>query len=206
LFSSRYQCKCRVSHIYIKVINFRIGGVTVKIIGISGTLVGSKTKIITEILLNEVKNQHPEFEVDMVDLKNFSLDFCDGRPLSQYNEETQGLISKLEKVDGYVLGTTIMHGSIPGALKNLFDLVPPSIFEGKPIVLVANGGNPEHSLAIEKHLKPITDYLKMKNLANYVFVTSKDFNLQNEMDNPDIQEQIRCLAKEYGELLISAAN
>lgn len=177
-----------------------------KIIGISGTLVGLKTKIVTEFLLNEVKNQYPEYEVELVDLKNFSLDFCDGRPITQYNEYTQVLISKMEKADGYILGTTIMHGSIPGILKNLFDLIPPTILEGKPIALAANGGNPEHAQAIEKHLKPITDYLKMKNVANYVFATSKDFNLQNEIDNPEIQDQIRNLAKEYGELLISAAN
>jgi NAD(P)H-dependent FMN reductase len=170
----------------------------VKILGISGTLIGSKTISITQYLMNEIKRQYPEFELEMINLKGFQLDFCDGRPQTEYNNDTQEIIEKFEKADGYVLGTTIIHGSIPGALKNLFDLIPISIFENKTIALVANGGNPQHSLAIENHLIPIIDYLKMNTLPNQVFALSSDFNSQNELNNPEIQDQLIQLAKDYG--------
>jgi NAD(P)H-dependent FMN reductase len=150
--------------------------------------------------MNEIKKQYPEYEVEMIDLKDFQLDFCDGRPLPKYNDDTQAIIAKFEKADGYILGTTIIHGSIPGALKNLFDLIPVSIFEGKTIALAATGGNPLHSQAIENHLKPITNYLKMNTLPEYVFAASSDFNPQNELKNPEIQHQLINLAKDYGEM------
>ncbi|NWQ42841.1 NAD(P)H-dependent oxidoreductase [Bacillus sp. EB106-08-02-XG196] len=172
-----------------------------KILGISGTLIGSKTIIITKYLMNEIKRQYPEFELEMINLKDFQLDFCDGRPQTEYNNDTQEIIKKFENADGYVLGTTIIHNSIPGALKNLFDLIPVSIFENKTIALVANGGNPQHSQAIENHLIPITNYLKMKTLPNQVFAVSSDFNCQNELNNPEIQDQFIRLVKNYGEIV-----
>ncbi|MCM3587870.1 NAD(P)H-dependent oxidoreductase [Mesobacillus maritimus] len=171
-----------------------------KILGMSGTLVGSKTSIVTEYLLKQIKKQNPEVEIEWVDLKDYSLDFCDGRPIEKYNEDTQRIISKVASADGYVLGTTILHGSIPGALKNLFDLIPGHVLGGKPIALVANGGNPEHQQAIEKHLKPILSYLNMKVLPNDVFVTSSDFNEKNEIKNPEILEQLLLLARDYDEV------
>jgi NAD(P)H-dependent FMN reductase len=171
----------------------------VKILGISGTLVGSKTILITQYLMKEIQRQYPDYEMEMIDLKEFKLDFCDGRPTLQYNDDTQAVIAKFENADAYVIGTTILHGSIPGALKNLFDVIPAAIFEGKTIALAATGGNPEHSKAIENHLKPITDYLKMDTLPNYVFAASSDFNSLNKLENPEIQDQLMKLAKEYGE-------
>jgi NAD(P)H-dependent FMN reductase len=175
------------------------GGENMKILGLSGTLVGSKTVLITQYLMNEIKRQYPDYEMELIDLKDFQLDFCDGRTSSHYNEDTQRMIEKFENADGYVLGTTILHGSIPGALKNLFDLIPAAIFEGKTIALAATGGNPQHSKAIEDHLKPITNYLKMNTLPSYVFATSGDFNSLNELENPEIREQLMNLAKDYGE-------
>jgi NAD(P)H-dependent FMN reductase len=171
----------------------------VKILGISGTLVGSKTRIITQYLMNEIKRQYPDFELELIDLKDFQLDFCDGRPTIHYNEDTQAIIAKCENADAYVVGTTIIHGSIPGALKNLFDVIPATVFEGKTVALAANGGNPQHSKAIEDHLKPITNYLKMNTISNYVFATSGDFNSLNELNNPEIQDQVMQLVQEYGE-------
>ncbi|MGM0904542.1 MAG: NADPH-dependent FMN reductase [Bacillota bacterium] len=170
-----------------------------RILGISGTLVGSKTRVITGYLVNQMQKQFPEFQFDLIDLKDYQLDFCDGRPLEKYNNDTQAIIGKIDAADGYILGTTILHGSIPGALKNLLDLIPIQSLEGKSIALVANGGNPEHRQAIEKHLKPIIHYLKMNALPNDVFVSSSDFNLQNDLTNPEIQEQLMVLAKDFGE-------
>jgi NAD(P)H-dependent FMN reductase len=171
----------------------------VKILGISGTLVGSKTRIITQYLVNEIERQYPDFEMEMIDLKDYQLDFCDGRPILHYNDHTRAIIAKFENADAYVLGTTIIHGSIPGALKNLFDVIPMTVFEGKTIALAANGGNPQHGKAIEDHLKPITNYLKMNTVPNYVFATSGDFNSFNKLDNLEIREQLMSIAKVFGE-------
>lgn len=175
------------------------GGGSVKILGISGTLVGSKTIIITQYLMKEIKRQYPDFEMELLDLKDYQLDFCDGRPILHYNDDTQAIIAKFENADAYVLGTTIIHGSIPGALKNLFDVIPATVFEGKTIVLGANGGNPQHSKAIEDHLKPITNYLKMKTIPNYVFATSGDFNSFNEVESLEIRDQLIEIAKDFGQ-------
>jgi FAD reductase [NAD(P)H] len=59
-----------------------------KLLGISGTITGSKTKIVVEKVLDEVKKNHPEFEVELLDLKQFDVQFCDGRNPSAYTGDT----------------------------------------------------------------------------------------------------------------------
>ncbi|MEK3937089.1 NAD(P)H-dependent oxidoreductase [Sporosarcina sp. FSL W7-1349] len=152
-----------------------------KVVGISGTLVGSKTRVLVEHLMQQVKQQYPECETDLVDLKEYSLELCDGRPTEQYGSDTKEVIRKIEEADAFLIGTTILHGSMPGALKNLFELVPVSAFSDKFTAFAANGGNPLHYLAIENYVKPIASYLKMWSLPEYLFVLSSDFNKENRL-------------------------
>lgn len=60
-----------------------------RLLGISGTITGSKTLVVVNKVLDELKSIHPEIEVELLDLKNFDLQFCDGRHPSDYNDDTK---------------------------------------------------------------------------------------------------------------------
>ena len=68
-----------------------------KLLGISGTIVGVKTSVLVQRILDEVKQKYPEIEVEMLDLRNYDLQFCDGRKLEDYNQDTQECNSKSDR-------------------------------------------------------------------------------------------------------------
>lgn len=153
-----------------------------KVLGISGTLVGSKTKLIVEASLAIL--QGPDVEVELVDFKGLQLDFCDGRPNEAYSEDVQALMKKVAEADAFVIGTTILHGSMPGVLKNFFELMPMDAFANKSVFFVANGGNHLHYLAVENYVKPVANYLNMYAYPAYAFILSSEFDAQNNIIEP----------------------
>lgn len=176
-----------------------------KILSISGTLVGSKTALLVKILGETLQQSMSDVEVEFLDLKEYQLDFCDGRPTEKYSDDTQKVIEKISKADAYIIGTTILHGSMPGVLKNLFELVPMQHFSNKCVLFAATGGNHLHYLAIENYVKPVANYLKMFTYPEYVFATSADFNEQNDLHEKSSNE-LNELVKNYGTYLEKLGN
>jgi FMN reductase/FAD reductase [NAD(P)H] len=167
-----------------------------KLLGISGTITGSKTKIVVEKVLEEVKKNHPEVEVELLDLKQFDIQFCDGRNPSTYTGDTKKVIDLVSSADFYIIGTPIFQGSITGALKNLFDLIPPKDFRNKVMGFVANGGTYQHYLVIENQLKPIAGYFRAYVAPGFVYAHTDHFNAQNELVDPEVLERISALSEE----------
>ncbi|MBZ5753401.1 NADPH-dependent FMN reductase [Metabacillus rhizolycopersici] len=166
-----------------------------KLLGISGTITGSKTKIVVEKVLEEVKKNHPEIQVELLDLKEYDVQFCDGRDPSTYTGDTKKVINLISSADFYIVGTPIFQGSYTGALKNLFDLVDPKVFRNKVMGFVATGGTYQHYLVIENQLKPIAGYLRAYTAPSYVYA-HKDHFFQDELVDEEVIERVTYLAKE----------
>ncbi|OCA92912.1 NADPH-dependent FMN reductase [Pseudobacillus wudalianchiensis] len=167
-----------------------------KLLGISGTITGSKTKTVIEKLLEEVKNNYPEIEVELLDLKDYKVEFCDGRDPSTYSGDTKKVIDLVSSADFYIIGTPIFQGSLTGALKNLFDLVPPKVFRNKVIGFAATGGTYQHYLVIENQLKPIAGYFRAYVTPGSVYVQHDHFNAQGELVDEHVLERIANLSNE----------
>ena len=160
-----------------------------KLLGISGTILGAKTSILVQTVLNEVKQKYPEVEVELLDLRNYNLQFCDGRKIEDYNEDTRVAIKKVMEADFYLIGSPVFNCSIPAPLKNLIDLIPPEVFRKKVMGLMANSGTFQHYLMIENQLKPIMSYFRAYVAPSYVYVHASHYNDQNEINDPEIIEQ-----------------
>ncbi|KZM54469.1 NAD(P)H-dependent oxidoreductase [Aeribacillus pallidus] len=167
-----------------------------KLLGISGTITGSKTRIVVAKVLEEVKRYHPEVDIELLDMKNYDVQFCDGRDPSTYTGDTKKVIDIVSLADFYIIGTPIFQGSITGVLKNLFDLVPPQALRNKVMGFVATGGTYQHYLVIENQLKPIAGYFRAFVSPNYVYVHNDHFSPQNELIDQEVLDRIRKLAKE----------
>lgn len=167
-----------------------------KLLGISGTITGSKTKVVVNQVLEEVKKNHPEIEVELFDLKQYDVQFCDGRDPSTYSGDTKTVIDLVLSADFYIIGTPIFQGSLTGVLKNLFDLIPPASLRNKIIGFVATGGTWQHFLVIENQLKPIAGYFRAFVAPSYVYVHNEHFNQTNEITDEDVLERISQLAQE----------
>jgi FAD reductase [NAD(P)H] len=178
-----------------------------KILGISGTITGSKTSIVINKVIEEIKKLNPEAETEILDLKEFNVQFCDGRPPNDYTGDTKKVIDIISSADSYVIGTPIFQGSFSGALKNLIDLVPPVEFKNKVMGFVATGGNHQHYLVIENQLKPIASYLNAYVTPSFVFAHNEHFSNQNEIKDQELLKQIGELSNQivymYDKLIYS---
>jgi FMN reductase/FAD reductase [NAD(P)H] len=171
-------------------------GFTMKILGISGTIIGSKTSIVVNEVINMIKKMNPEVETEILDLKQYDVQFCDGRPPSEYTGDTKKVIDMISSADSYIIGTPIFQGSFSGTLKNLIDLVPPAEFKNKVMGFAATGGNYQHYLVVENQLKPIAGYLNAYVPPSFIFAHNEHFNSQNEIINPDLLRSIEALSEQ----------
>lgn len=167
-----------------------------KLLGISGTIIGAKPRIVVEKVLDEVKKNHPEIEVELLDLRDYDVQFCDGRNPSTYNEDTKKVIDIVSSADFYIIGTPIFNGSITGPLKNLIDLINPKDFRNKVMGFIATGGTYQHYLVIENQLKPIAGFLRAFVAPGYVYANNDHFNQQNELVDQEVLQRVSALAEE----------
>ncbi|WP_424769203.1 NADPH-dependent FMN reductase [Paenibacillus sp. sgz302251] len=165
-----------------------------KLLGISGTLIGAKTLSVVQSVVDCAAMLDDELEVDVLDLKNCKLEFCDGRDLILYNEDTRRAVEAVLTADCFVIGTPIFQASLSGALKNLFDLLPATAFRNKVIGFIGTGGTYQHFLVIENQLKPIAGYFRAYTAPDYVYAHREHFNERNEITDPNVQERIEHLA------------
>jgi len=168
----------------------------VKLLGISGTIVGSKTGIAVNKVLEAVKKSAPDIEVEFLDLKDYNVQFCDGRDPSAYTGDTKEVIDRITSADFYIIGTPIFQSSITGVLKNVFDLVPVSALYNKVMGFVATGGTYQHYLVIENQLKPIAGFFRAYVAPSYVYLHDDHFNEEKQITDQDVLERIERLAHE----------
>ncbi|MBP2239615.1 FMN reductase/FAD reductase [NAD(P)H] [Cytobacillus eiseniae] len=167
-----------------------------KMLGISGTILGAKTAILVEAVLKRAKEKNPEIEIELLDLRDYQIEFCDGRNPELYNEDTKKMIQKITDAELYLVGFPIFNGSFPAPLKNIFDIVHPAVFRHKVMGFVANGGTYQHYLVVENQVKPIAGYLRSFVAPSYVYANGAHFNEANEIVDEDVLARIEALADE----------
>lgn len=167
-----------------------------KLLGISGTILGAKTASLVEQILKEVRQIATDVEVRLLDLRGCELQFCDGRDPAHYNDDTRRVIAEITEADFYLIGFPVFNGSIPAPLKNVFDLVPPSVFRHKVMGFAANGGTYQHYLVIENQAKPIAGYFRAFVAPSYVYAHTDHFNRENKIIDEDVEKRMKNLAAE----------
>ncbi|MFC0560089.1 NADPH-dependent FMN reductase [Halalkalibacter alkalisediminis] len=166
-----------------------------KLLGISGSLIGEKTAIAVNEVIKKAQELEPKLEIELLDMKHYEVEFVVGKPLHDYNEDTQVVIKKITDADLFVIGTPIYQASITGALKNLFDHLPTNVFESKVVGTVTTAGSEKHFLVADHQLKPILSFFKAITPTN-VFVHSSCFDQSNVIVDKEVRDRIDTLAKE----------
>ncbi|MFD1779571.1 NADPH-dependent FMN reductase [Fredinandcohnia salidurans] len=166
-----------------------------KVVGISGSIVGSKTRTAMNYLEKEISDNYPEVEWKLIDLADYSIQFSDGRNYLDYEGDTGYVVKTIMEADAIIIGTPIFQASIPATLKNIFDLLPVNAFQDKVVSLFITAGTSKHYLIAEQQLKPILSYMKAQIVQTYVFIEEKDF-LRKEIVNDDVLFRITRLVED----------
>lgn len=176
-----------------------------KIVGISGSKVGSKTRTAMDYTVKELKEQYPDSEVTLIDLAEYDVQFSDGRNYLEYEGDTKFVAETIMDADAIIIGTPIFQASIPATLKNIFDLLPEKAFQDKVVSMLVTPGSPKHYLIPEQQLKPILSYMKAQVVQSYVFIEEKDF-YRKEIVNDDIIFRIQRLVEDTAVLTETYTN
>jgi len=169
------------------------------LLGISGSLTqGGTTRTVVEYALRAAKERYPEITTAVLDLREFAVSFCDGRPLHEYTDDTPKVVQRVRAADAYVIGTPIYRGSYTGSLKNLLDHVPVEALMGKVAGLIATGATDHHYLSIDHELRPVLTWFNMHLVPGSVYVRSHQLQ-----GNEILDEQVREHLHQLGEAVVA---
>ncbi|QGH32757.1 FMN reductase [Gracilibacillus salitolerans] len=166
-----------------------------KIVAIAGSIVGSKTKTAIQYATDKLSEKYPDAEVNLLDLADYDLPFSDGRNYLDYQDDAREVTEMIMGADALIIGTPIFQASIPGTLKNIFDLLPVGGLEGKVASMIVTAGSQRHYLIPEQQLKPILGYMKAQVVQSYVYIEDIDF-YQKEITNDDVLYRIERLVED----------
>ncbi|WP_342514026.1 NADPH-dependent FMN reductase [Sporosarcina sp. FSL K6-1522] len=166
-----------------------------KIVLLSGSKVGSKTRTAMDYALEIARKKYPDAEVTLLDLAEFDVIFSDGRNYWEYEGDTKYVAETMMAADAIIMGTPTFQASIPATLKNVFDLLPVNAFRDKVVSMLVTAGTAKHYMMVEQQLKPILAYMKAHIVPTYVFIEEKDFN-RKEIVNDDVHFRLERLVED----------
>jgi len=166
-----------------------------KIVLLSGSNVGSKTRTAMDYTLKIAHEKYPDAEITLLDLAEFEMVFSDGRNYWDYEGDTKYVTETLMAADAIIIGTPTFQASIPATLKNIFDLLPVNAFRDKVVSMLVTAGTAKHYLMVEQQLKPILAYMKSHIVPTYVFIEEKDFQ-RKEIVNDDVLFRLERLVED----------
>ena len=168
---------------------------TFKLLAINGSLTPppSRTRVVLDVALAGAQAYDPDIDTQVLELRDFALEFCDGRSPDNYNADTRRALALVEEADAYLVASPIYRGSYTGALKNFFDLVPNDPnghdpLRGKVVGLLATGGSDHHYLVLEHQLRPLFGFFGAYTPARTSYASSKDFDAQKQAQGRLVEE------------------
>ncbi len=169
------------------------------LLGISGSLTtGGSTRTLVDTALAAAHAHAPDITTEVLDLREVTISFCDGRPPTDYPDDTPRVLARIQAAHAYIIGTPIYRGSYTGALKNLLDHIPVEAFMGKVAGLIGNAYTDHHYLSIDQELKPVLAWFNLHLVPGSVYVRADQMK-GGAITDETVQEHLRQL----GEAVIS---
>lgn len=176
------------------------------VLGIVGSVsTSSKTRSAVEVALAAAA-ETDDVDTALLHLAEYDLVTADGRGLENYEGDTAEALRKIVDADAYVVGTPVYRGSLSGALKNLFDMVPRGMwaadvapFESAAVGLVATGATNHHYLAIDQELRPIFAFFGANTVGSSVYANDNQFD-DKQVSDDDVRERLADLGRATVEL------
>jgi len=131
-------------------------------------------------------------ETDLIDLRNIELEWCDGRPLENYNSSLQDAFQRIQSADGAVIASPVYCYSVSGVLKNFIDICHKAFAEKYFAVIIAGGG--DYSFMVTEQLKSIL-VLESRAfpLPRAVFANEKQFK-NHQLNDAGVEKRLQQLA------------
>ena len=124
----------------------------------------SRTAALIQYAAEEIKRAG--LNVEILDLRNIQMEFCDGRSLKDYHPDLQQAYQTIDEAKAFVIGMPVYCYSVSGPLKNFIDITSGAMEDKIAGILCTAGGRQSYMasadlsniLAYESHvttLQPI---------------------------------------------------
>lgn len=114
-------------------------------------------------------------EAELIDLGECQVSFADGRAPSCLADDTGMLVEAIERAHVVAFATPVYRGSMTGALKNVFDLLPVKALEAKVVALVAMGASDHHFVGADRHWRDVLTFFGAMPVPVSAYLTGADF-------------------------------
>lgn len=113
--------------------------------------------------------------VELIDLGERRVSLADGREPSSFLDDTGAVVEAIERAHIVAFATPVYRGSMTGALKNVFDLLPVPALTSKVVALVAMGASDHHFLGADRHWRDVLTFFGALPTPASAYLTGADF-------------------------------
>ena len=133
-------------------------------------------------------------EIDMLHLGEHRISFADGRPLADYEDDTEAVVNRVVTADMCLIATPVFRASFTGALKNLLDHVPVEGLRGKACGLIVMGATDHHYLSVDTQLRPVLAWFGAHVVPGMVYLQSRHFQ-DGQLNDAQAVADLQSLAR-----------
>ena len=160
-----------------------------KILIIQGSLnPQSKTAIVVREA-EKILNSLDGVDCQVLDLKSFDMQFCDGRKLTDYNRDTQKAFEMVNEADGFIIGMPVYCYSVSGPLKNLIDITSLAM-EKKVAGILCTTGSSMSFLASSELAKILAYESNVLSVQPVVCTSYEDFE-DGKLKSRKVKEKLK---------------
>lgn len=158
-----------------------------KIILISSSL---RKESLSFLLINKADKilKQKELSSKIIDLKEESIPFCDGRPIENYPKNIQKIYKTIKESNYIIFGMPVYCYSVSGVLKNFIDIFSQA-FKNKYFGICCATGSKLSYLATSDLLKILHFESKSIGIQPIVMADESDFD-KNQNINNEIEERM----------------
>jgi len=145
------------------------------VVGFSGNFTRpSKTRGFVEQVVKDIARQHG-LSASTEDSEDLGPSLGAAKWARDLDGQARAIFDSVVNADVLVVGSPTYKGSYTGLFKHFFDLFDPASLRGKPVVLLATGGNDRHALIVEHQLRPLFGFFEAQTLPTAIYASDKDF-------------------------------
>jgi FMN reductase len=156
----------------------------------------SRSRALALLALEDAKRL-AGVEASWLELRELRMEFCDGRPGSDYNADTRRLIAAVADADGILLAFPIYNYSCNAAAKNAVELAGEGFVRKRVGLLCAAGGQGSYMAPQMLAQSLILDF-QTTVIPRYVYATGAHFEGETLVDR-EVRERITRLVQAVAE-------
>ena len=132
-------------------------------------------------------------EHDWLDLRDLTMEFCDGRALKEYHPDLQEAYRRIEKASGLIFGMPVYCFSVSGPLKNFIDITAVAM-ENKVAGIICNAGGKASYMALGDLARILAFESRVLTVQPAVYTCYEDFE-DNRLANDTIRQRVDSLVE-----------